>query len=165
WGSLCLYPLGKLQTMVKNFEFGKVVQISLSNGKLSYGLVLSEPLVAFSENSYDVPQSDFSEIFGGKLFKIWVMKDALGKNGWSKVGCIEANQIELSEPEFYKFDLISKRFSIYTNGNEIPATKEDCLELECAVVWSKDHVEERLLALSEGRESKWVSSLSAESRV
>ncbi|GAB3536006.1 hypothetical protein [Photobacterium alginatilyticum] len=151
--------------MVKNFECGKVVQISLSNGKFSYGLVLPEPLVAFSENSYDVPQSDFSEVFGGKLFKIWVMKDALGKNGWSKVGCIEANQIELSEPKFYKFDLISKQFSIYTNGNEIPATKEDCIELECAAVWSKEHVEERLLALSEGRESKWVRSLSAESRV
>ena len=151
--------------MVKNFECGKVVQIPLLNGKFSYGLILSDPLVAFSENPYDVPQSDFDKVFGGKLFKIWVMKDALGNNGWSKVGSIEINLIELSEPKFYKFDLISKQFSIYINGNEMPATKEECIELECAAVWSKEHVEERLLALSEGRESKWVSSLSAESWV
>ncbi|PMN64866.1 hypothetical protein BCT27_24830 [Enterovibrio norvegicus] len=151
--------------MTKIFERGKVVQISLSNGKFGYGLVLSDPLVAFSENSYAVPQNDYSKVFDGKLFRIWVMKSAFGKNGWPKVGTVELNQAELSEPKFYKFDVISKQFSIYSNGNEIAATKEDCIGLECAAVWSKEHVEERLLAMSEGRDSKWVSSLSAELRV
>ncbi|WP_192888658.1 hypothetical protein [Vibrio bathopelagicus] len=151
--------------MAKNYELGKVVQIELINGKYGYGLVLEEPLVAFSENVFDEPQSDFDVLFYSSTFSLWVMKSALGKTGWTKVSKIENHPLMGQEHKFYKFDAISKKFSIYSGGVEIPATKTECLDLECAAVWSREHVEDRLLAINENRECIWKTTLSAHARV
>lgn len=151
--------------MSENFESGKVVEIKLENGKFGYGLVIDDPLVAFSELTFDKRPSDFEQLFRGSSFMIWVMRNALGKSGWTKVCTIELGNVGLTRPRFYKFDLISKQFSIYFDGKEEPAVQDDCLNLECAAVWSREHVEERLLAISEGRECVWTRSLSAKNRI
>ena len=96
---------------------------------------------------------------------IGVMKNALGGYGWVKVGQINHHPMLNQTHKFYKFDLISKKFSIYSDGIETPATREECLELECAAVWEKSHVEDRLLAKSQGEQCVWTTSLSAATRV
>ncbi|WP_051118424.1 hypothetical protein [Vibrio campbellii] len=93
------------------------------------------------------------------------MKNALGRNGWVKVGKINNHPMLNQTHQFDKFDLISKKFSIYSDGNETPATREECLGLECAAVWGKSHVEDRLLAKSQGEQCVWTTSLSAATRV
>ncbi|WP_095506067.1 Imm26 family immunity protein [Paraferrimonas sedimenticola] len=150
--------------MAKNFEQGKVVEIELANGLFTYGVVVSNPLIAFSGSFYQSPQVVSESLFGNIGFQIWVMKYALGSKGWPKVGSIDISKLDLAEPEFYKFDQIAKSFSIVKSGVEVQATREDCLNLECAAVWDKTHVEDRLIALSEDRSCKWSMSLLANSR-
>ncbi|EKO3866064.1 hypothetical protein QNE33_004655 [Vibrio alginolyticus] len=151
--------------MRKNFDIGKVVEIKLENGLYCYAMVIGEPLVAFSEHFFEEPQSDFDAMFDDSTFCIWVMKNALGGYGWVKVGQINHHPMLNQTHKFYKFDLISKKFSIYSDGIETPATREECLELECAAVWEKSHVEDRLLAKSQGEQCVWTTSLSAATRV
>ncbi|MEF1285947.1 hypothetical protein QTN94_19020 [Vibrio sp. M250220] len=151
--------------MQKNFDIGKVVEIKLENGLYSYAMVINDPLVVFSEKFFEEPQSDFNAMFDDLTFCIWVMKYALGRKGWKKVGKINSHPMFNQKHQFYKFDMISKKFSIYSDCEETPATREECLELECAAVWSKGHAEDRLLAKSQGKECVWTTSLSAEKRV
>ncbi|MGF1845409.1 immunity 26/phosphotriesterase HocA family protein [Vibrio clamense] len=148
--------------MAKNCEIGKVVEIPLENGYFGYGLILNEPVVAFSKQVFSKPQQDFISLFDGPVFCIWVMKLALGEQGWNKVGKLEDHALFHSHQKFYKFDLISKKFSIYSGAQETSAEKSECLELECAAVWDREHVEDRLLSLSEGNECKWTTLLRAD---
>ena len=147
-----------------NFKPGKVIKIELSNSMLVYGFVISDPIVAFSK-AYKTPQTDWVSVFKSPSFTICVMKYAHGKNGWAHVAQTDIAHLKNYEPTFYMYDNISKKFSTYKNNVESPSTKGECLHLECAAVWDKTHIEDRLLALSENRECKWVKSMSAESQV
>ncbi|NOI17852.1 hypothetical protein F0223_06355 [Vibrio coralliilyticus] len=150
--------------MQKNFEIGKVVEIKLSNSQYCYAMVIREPLVAFSEQFFEEPQSDFDTMFDHSIFCLWVMKYALGRKGWPKVGKVKSHPVFYQKHPFYKFDNTAKTFSIYSDGKETPATREECLDLESAAVWDKHHVEDRLLAKSKGEACIWSASLSAATR-
>lgn len=93
------------------------------------------------------------------LFKIWVMKSAIGKNGWKIVGQLPLSDEMRISPWFFKQDGISKKITRYRHPEEVPATKEECEGLECAAVWSTVHVESRLVDHFEGRPNKWVESM------
>ena len=151
--------------MASNFELGKVVEISHSDNSFSYGLVLESPLVAFSNRTFKSRQTQFSDLFNDSIFIVWVMKYALGKKGWLKVGKLKTHRLFGRSHAFYKFDSINKSFSIYCNGVETPAKLEDCINLECAAVWDKSHVEDRIFATNKGEVCKWSKSLSAEEQV
>ncbi|MFS1861275.1 hypothetical protein BCU90_19860 [Vibrio lentus] len=151
--------------MQKNFDIGKVVEIKLENGLYCYALVIGEPVVAFSELFFEEPQSDFDTMFDDSTFCIFAMKRALGPKGWVKVGKINNHPLFSKKHQFFKFDLISKTFSIYSECEETPATREQCLGLECAAVWDKKHIEDRLLAKSQGKECAWTTSMSAATQV
>ncbi len=141
---------------------GNVVEIPLENGKYAYGVVVNFPLIAFSNLYFDKPQVNFSGVFDDFAFKLWVMKNAIGKRHWHVVGNIE---ISIESPVFYKVDMISKCFSHYHESLETESSLEQCIGLECAAVWEAEHIEERLLAKSVGKESIWEESLRAENRV
>ena len=66
----------------------------------------------------------------------------------------------LIDPYFFKQDVISKNVYIYRNGMEIAASAEDCLGLECAAVWSAEHIESRLEDYINGRSNRFVEGLS-----
>ena len=78
------------------------------------------------------------------------------------VGNITAN---IEFPVFYQFDQISKSFSHYFKLVENKASLEECIGLECVAVWNPEHVEERLLAVSLGKDSIWETSLRAENQL
>ena len=92
------------------------------------------------------------------------MNSALGKKGWPIVGNINLSEELMAVPTFYIYDQIGKSFSIYSDSKEIPATKEECLDLECAAVWSLEHVESRLADLYSWKNNIWVESLHASNR-
>lgn len=78
------------------------------------------------------------------------------------MGKLEDHVLFHCEQQFYKIDPISKKYAICVGGQEIPSTRTECLNLERAAVWDKVHVENRLLAISEGKECKWTVSLHAD---
>ena len=143
---------------------GSVFEVTLDDGALAYGIVVDFPLVAF----FDLRASDrpsLEDVISSEvLFRIWIMRSALGKSGWPVIGCASVPSHLTATPTFYKFDLIARKFSLYSNGTETPATREQCLPLECASVWSASHVEARLADHFAGRPNRWVESLSASSR-
>jgi hypothetical protein len=148
----------------RNWAAGNVVQIPLENGGCGYGVVVREPLVALFNFQSEVEPPLESIMTKPIAFKVWVHRPAIGKKGWKVIGNVSLPRDLLAEPAFYRFDVISKRFSIYHAGKERPATKEECLPLECAAVWEKEHVESRLNDFFAGRKNKWVDSLSASNR-
>ena len=56
-------------------------------------------------------------------------------------------------------DVITKEFSIYHQGNILPATYEEIKNLECAAVWEPEHVEDRLRDYFSGVPNVWVEDL------
>jgi hypothetical protein len=144
---------------------GSVFEVTLDDGALAYGIVVEFPLVAFFDLRASDRQSLEDVLSSEVLFRIWIMRSALGKSGWPVIGCASVPSHLTATPTFYKFDSIARKFSVYSNGTETPATREQCLPLECASVWSASHVEARLADHFAGRPNRWVQSLSASSRL
>jgi hypothetical protein len=69
----------------------------------------------------------------------------------------------LNNPPFFKRDSISGKLSIYTERGgksfEKDATLEECKQLECAAVWSANHIIDRLNDHFSGKPNKWVESM------
>ena len=148
--------------MSKNWDPGNIVEIDLGTNRVAYGLVIDSPLMAF----YDFASSKHEDIDLRAVtkspiaFKVWVMKYAIGKNGWNIIGQVDLSHDEMESPWFYKYDMIGKRFSIVRGFDEKPATKEECINLECAAVWDPEHIISRLNNHFDGKPNKWAESLS-----
>ena len=150
----------------KNWNPGNVVEIKLEDDSFAYGVVITASLMAFSNKNYSTKQIISNHLFNIDLFKIWVMKYAIGKNGWPVVGQIELTNELLVKPKFYKQDSISGKFYHYVDCvNDIQVKIEDCINLECAAVWDPAHVESRLFDAKKGVKNKWVESLKAKNKV
>jgi len=148
---------------MKKWETGNIVEIKLTDG-FSYGAIVNEPLVVFFNALFD-KRPKLEEILEKPVaFKIWIMNRAIGKNGWPIVGNLKLPAELMIEPRFYKYDQIAKSFSVYSESRDIPATKEECLDLECAAAWSLEHVESRLADQYSGKTNMWVESLHASNR-
>jgi Immunity protein 26 len=138
---------------------GDVVRIDLGDGTHSHAVVLREPLMAFFGSRSD-REASVQEVGDGQiLFAIWVMSHAVTSGRWPVVGQIELTDAWLARRWFCKQDPISKKLSIYSEGEELPATFEECQPLERAAVWSPEHVEDRLRDHFAGRPNKRVESL------
>ncbi len=91
-----------------------------------------------------------------------VYEYAITKNRWKIIGHqnLKTNmqQIPLT---FIQDQLDQAKFEIYDpNTGEIkPATKAECIGLECAAVWEPEHVEDRIIDYFENRPNKWFESL------
>ena len=141
----------------RSFKEGDVIAIALPGGRLCFSRALKSPLMAFYDlAATTVPPID-QIVACPILFKIWVMR--LKPANWTLVGNWPLTEGLLKPTDFYKRDPISARLTRYREGEEVAATREECLQLENAAVWSAEHVEERLLAHIEGRPSIWVETL------
>jgi hypothetical protein len=72
------------------------------------------------------------------------MNYAAKSDKWEIIGNFPIDQSLAIPPKFFKQDVISKKFYIYNDAQDIPATKEECVGLERAAVWEPEHVENRL---------------------
>lgn len=141
---------------------GNIVEIRLP-GAWAYGKVIQFPLMGFyaarRERIVGVDSLQ-GERF---VFRIWVVKFAIGKKGWPVIGNLPVSKADSVEVWFFKKDPISGRITKYRSltSEEIPATLADCVGLECAAVWDPEHVESRLSDEFAGRSSVWVESMKA----
>ena len=123
--------------------------------------IRDSPLVAFLDHSFVTGSAPAAEtlIWHTVLFRIWVMRKALTCGQWPRIGRVDVPAELTSRPWFFKQDPISKALSLTRTGaEEIPATLESIAGLECAAVWSANHVEDRLRDHFAGRPNKWVKS-------
>ncbi len=138
---------------------GAFVKIPLSNTEHGYARILEGSLFAFYDVKTDkdlpLPEVQFKPI----LFKIWVMRSAVTSGRWKIVGTTPLEENLKVEPHFFKIDPLNKKLSIYFHDKESPATVEECRGLECAAVWSAEHVEDRLRDYYAGQPNKWVESM------
>jgi hypothetical protein len=139
---------------------GDVVQIHLGDGFHSYARVLEEALFAF----YDSRTTDdwpIDKIIACQiLFSIAVMNHAVTRGRWKIIGHLPLDEALLvARPQFMQDILKPESFSIYERGKIRPATKEECIGLECAAVWDPAHAEDRIRDHYLGEKNKWLESL------
>ena len=122
---------------------------------------LTDHAWVFGIGCYEEKQNASLKLFTDIAFRVWVMKYAIGKNYWHVIGHVNLNSELKKEPVFYKYDLISKKYSHYINSIETSASREQCIGLENAAVWDPEHIESRLIDLKNGNENVWGESLKA----
>lgn len=140
-------------------RLGDVVAIPLDDASYGFGRVLAEPLIAFYDlRSGEIPSLD-TIVAAPIAFRVCVMNSAVTGGTWPVLGNAPLSEELLVAPKFRKRDPISGKITIYCEGTETPATKEQCAGLECAAVWSLSHIVDRLRAHFAGVPNKWVRSL------
>jgi hypothetical protein len=95
------------------------------------------------------------------LFRLWVMRSAYGSGRWLRVGNAPVPGELLRPVGRFMYDMISKQLGITTDGgaSRRVASAAECEPLECAAVWSAEHVEDRLRDHYAGAPNKWLVSL------
>ncbi len=131
---------------VKEGDFFSIV---LENGQHAYGRVLGSPALAFYDGIGPVV-TNVQELIGRPvLFRIWAMKDCFKCLNWQLLGNQPLEEHLRERLIFFKKDSISGELSLYYSwpgkSEEKKATRQQCVGLECAAVWSACHVEQRLL--------------------
>ncbi len=145
------------------WRVGDIVRIPRAGGKMSFGWVLEEPLIAYFDYESDHAPNDPAELLDREIaFKVWTMVYAIKKAMWPVLGNVLPPEDLLKMPWFFKVDPISG--DLYKvqqgSGEDLPATPSDCMELERAAVWDPEHIVERLDDHFAGRPNVWVESLS-----
>lgn len=139
-------------------EPGNIAKIDLKDGTFAFAILLDEPLMAFYDmKAISVPSIE-TIIASPILFKVWVMNDAVTSGRWPIVGKVHLDTKLREAPKFFKQDPVTKALSIYYQGVETPATRAECEKLECAAVWSAEHIEDRLRDYFAGVPNQWVES-------
>ena len=130
-----------------------VVTIPSQDCTLGFGRLVYEPFFAFY-NLKSVEILPLTTILTAPVaFKVCVRNYAVKSGIWPVTGKALLTPDLLEEPLFWKRDPMNDRLAIYrgSTSEEIPATQEECANLEWAAVWDLDHVVERLKAHFAGR--------------
>ena len=144
---------------------GDIVKITLEDGDACFSRVLEKPLFAFYDLKVKQVPSKEDIIKSPIMFKIWVMDYAITTNIWKIIGNIPLEQKLVAPVTFFTQDIISKKTYLYLNSEKIPATFEQCENLEKAAVWDPIHVEDRLRDYYLGVPNKWVESLKLKNKI
>lgn len=151
--------------MNKPKNTGDVVEIEVRENEFCYARVLNLAAFAFYDVLSKGRLESISEVINlPVIFKVPVMDYAITSGMWKVIGN-EPLCEELEKPILYfNQDPISKKIFIYNDETEeyTPATKEECLGLECSAVWDPEHVEDRLRDHFSGVPNQWVESLALE---
>jgi len=146
--------------MAQRRREGAFVKILLGDGFHSYGRILKNPYCAFydslSREDLELDQIATRPI----LFIICVYRRVISSGRWPVIGHkpLEDN---LKKPPLFCMQnrLNLHEISMYSVGQSIPSTYEDCKDLERLAVWGDEHVEGRLRDHYAGRPNKLVESL------
>lgn len=142
----------------KNWDEGNFVRIPLEGGMFGFGRVLRGAVGFYDLRAAETPPLE--EIAARPmLFKVWVMKYAIGRKYWQVVGNLPLTPELLIPWTFYGFDTISGEFWLYhqeTAPLQIPATIDEVRGFESAGVWDPEHIEQRLNDHFAGRENIWA---------
>jgi hypothetical protein len=140
-------------------RIGDIVKIPLGDGTHTYARVLPEASFAFYD-SRGTEELEINRIVDLPiLFFTAVMNHAIKSGRWKVVGHISRDDGLRAPPQFIQDPLDKRSFSIYEDGKIRPATRQECVGLECAAVWEPEHVEVRLRDHYAGRKNEEVESL------
>jgi len=135
------------------------VKILLGEGTHTYARVLPDASFAFYD-SRGTEEMEIDRIVDLPiLFFAAVMDSAIKTGRWTVVGHISRDDGLRAPPKFIQDPLDKNRFRIYEDGQMRPATRQECLGLECAAVWEPEHVEGRLRDHYAGRKNEILASL------
>ena len=145
------YPAKRQKRLV-----GDVVEIPLSDGFKAYAITLDDATYAF----YDLrvkERPELQEIISCPiLFRVAAMSSAVKRGRWIVIGHSKLTpELQVLPPKFIQDPIKKDQFRIYENGEIRPATREECVGLLRASVWSPEHVEERIDDHFAGRINKW----------
>ena len=144
----------KRKIKLKKRTVGDIVQIPLGDGTHTYARVLPEASFAFYD-SRTTEDLTVEQVIGRQiLFFVAVMNHAITEGRWTIIGHVPVDDGLQAPPKFIQDALDSNKFRIYKDGQMRPATRQECIGLECAAVWEPEHVEERLRDHYAGRKNK-----------
>lgn len=92
-------------------------------------------------------------------FRVVVFNDTPNCYNWAKAGKADIPATDMLPQRYAKKDTITGKLSIYSEGDEKPATPDEVKGLETMAVWAHPHIVERLEAQLEGKESKFLRSI------
>jgi Immunity protein 26 len=133
----------------QRWRSGDLVKIPLSNGTHCYGWVIRAGLIEFLDiNTTRNLQIDAIKK-SDRLFIISVSRSAITKGHWPIVGLAPRNDAR-DVFRFFMQDMFTKKLSIYSDDGDdswkiVPATFEECKDLERFAVWDYGAVEDRLI--------------------
>jgi hypothetical protein len=118
----------------------------------TYGRMINRSVYAFYDFKTDSETVDLDSIEGSAvLFKLMVIKDAVTKGYWGKIGIKELPE-DLKEPvPFFKQEvgLPNDCSIIFVEGSNIKkVSPEDCVGLERFADWEHDHVEQSYVIIT-----------------
>lgn len=128
--------------MAHRKKIGDVFAIPLPDNTYAFGRLFQESCVAFYKHKgqtiTDLPKQEYYD------FKVCVHKSCF--KDWIYIENRPFNNIEDARPPLYKMrDAFTGKYSIYDYGEIIPATEEECKDLEVCAVWESEHIIERLM--------------------
>ena len=141
---------------------GSIVEIPLENNLFAYGQIVSRSEVAFFEPIGSRLDAKFlAEKPLKLLFVISVMNKAITSGRWVKISKRAIDQTLLQPRDYFIVNMISGNVHLYRNDTGVvrPGTMAEAYDLECAAVWSAEHVEDRLRDHFRGAKNVWLESL------
>lgn len=145
----------------QRLQMGAIVEIRLDDDHSAYGRVVSKSeLVFYDLRAKSDKQPTVAEIVNAKVaFRIWVMNHAVKSGRWPIVEVVPLEPALLTPPPYFMQDAFTNEFSLYIDGDIRPATRKECMGLECAAAWDPEHVEDRLRDHFAGKPNVWVEQL------
>ena len=144
----------------QQYQIGAVVKIPLGDETHCYGALMEEPLmVVFDHNSKtDLNMAEVSKL--PILHKILVMRYAITKGYFEKVGKLDPTSEMTKKPSFWKQDPQNFKFYIVDpNYTETEVSLEECSKYEEYAVGDPHHVSERLYDHYHGLPNRWEPTI------
>lgn len=140
---------------------GAIVKISLGDDYHTYAQILPEADCAVFDARTKVKLPIPEVVSRGVLFRVAACKHAFTQGGWPKVGVAPLrDEFTRPVPKFMQDALRPTDFSIYLGGVIRPASRSECVGLECAAVWEPEHIEQRIRDHYAGVPNVWAERLS-----
>lgn len=140
---------------------GAILAIDLGNARTAFARTLPKAEFVFydlqlqTQDLYDLTKIVCAPI----AFRLPVMDYAVKKNRWIQLSVVPLEARLLKPQKYFIQDVISGEFSIYLDDAITPASRKECIGLECAAVWDPEHVEDRLRDHFAGTPNVWTEQL------
>lgn len=149
-------------TRRRNQKPGDIVSIDIGDGRKFYAVALTHPLYAFLDGL--IEPGEPADVVRSRdiLFKLWATDGAVKTGRWPIIGKLDVHTVSAWDGAvFFKQDKISGRITAYERGCGIKTeiSIEEANQLECAAVWSAEHIEDRLRDHSDAVPNKWWASM------
>ncbi len=144
----------------QKYSVGGILKIPLGDNWYTYGQMTGYAEIAFFDAKTQADLEIPEIITRPVLFRVAVDSYAVTKFVWHKVGNAPlSNELKVPQPQYIQDILNPEHFEIDCGGEIRPATREECLGLECCAVWSPEQVVDRINDYYNGVPCRWTEVL------